>query len=66
MRSCVVHHGHARRYALADHRPGGERAVGVEGLNPVVVFNAQLSGVGFADPDDRPAARQVSISRFSL
>ena len=54
----VVHHGHPRRYALADHRAGGERAVGVEGLDPVVIFDTQLAGVGFADPHDWPAARQ--------
>ncbi len=55
--------------------PGGTRwlttaravsPVGVERFNPVVIFNAQLFRVGFAKPDDRPAARHVSISRFSL
>jgi PTS system mannose-specific IIB component len=33
----VVHHGHARRYALAHHRAGGEGAVGV---NPFSVLRA--------------------------
>ncbi len=62
----VVHHGHPRRHPLAHHRPRGESPVGVERFNPVVIFNAQLFRVGFAKPDDRPAARGVSISRFSL
>lgn len=54
----VVHHGHPRRHPLAHHRPRGESPVGVERFNPVVIFNAQLFRVGFAKPDDRPAARQ--------
>src|SRR5690606_54388 len=36
----VVHHHHALLDALADHRAGGERAVGVEALDPVVVLDA--------------------------
>ena len=54
----MVHHGHPRRHPLAHHRPRGESPVGVERFNPVVIFNAQLFRVGFAKPDDRPAARQ--------
>ncbi|MNG56472.1 hypothetical protein D3C79_145520 [compost metagenome] len=54
----VVHHGHARRNALADHRSCGQRAVGVKGLDPVVVLDAQILGVVFTHPDNRPAARQ--------
>ncbi len=38
------------------------RAVGVERFNPVVIFNAQLFRIGFAKPDDRPAARSASAS----
>ncbi|MNI49835.1 hypothetical protein D3C73_1044690 [compost metagenome] len=54
----VVHHGHSRRYTLADHRTGGQRTVGIEGFDPVVILDPQLFGVSFTDPDNRPAARQ--------
>ncbi|MNP75373.1 hypothetical protein D3C76_1724230 [compost metagenome] len=52
----VIHHGHPRRNTLADHRTSGERAVGVEGLDPVVIFNAQIFGIVLTQPDDWPAA----------
>ena len=54
----MVHHAHALLDALGDHRARRHRAVDVEGLDPVVVDDAGLLGVGLADPDDRPAARQ--------
>ena len=38
----VVHHAHALLHALGDDRAGGQRAVGVEGLDPVVVDDAGL------------------------
>ena len=44
--------------ALRNDRAGHQRAVGVVGLDPVVVGDADLPGVGFADPDTRPAAAQ--------
>ena len=54
----MIHHAHALLDALGDHRARDQRAVGVEGLDPVVVDDAGVLGVDLADPDDRPAARQ--------
>ena len=45
-------------HALRDDRAGRQRAVGVVGLDPVIVLDAGLLRVGLADPHDRPAARQ--------
>ncbi len=52
----VVHQHHAFRHPLADHRPRRDRAVDVIGLDPVVVLDADLFGVDFAQPDNRAAA----------
>ena len=41
---------------LADHGPGGNRAVGVEQLDPVVIDDAGTCGVVLGEPDHRPAA----------
>ena len=49
---------HAVLDALGHHRARDQRAVHVEGLDPVIVVDAGLLGVGLADPDDRPAARK--------
>ncbi len=54
----VVHHHHARLHALAHHRAGGERAVGVEQLDPVVVLDLRALRVVLADPHAGPAAAQ--------
>src|SRR5690606_13996905 len=54
----VVHHHHAGHDPLADHRPGGNRAVGVEQFDPVVVFHTDLFGVVFAQPHNRATAGQ--------
>ncbi|MNO99513.1 hypothetical protein D3C76_912840 [compost metagenome] len=54
----VVHHHHAFLDPLADHRPGRQRAVGVEALDPVVVLDADLLRVDLGDPHDRPATAE--------
>src|SRR5690606_10660554 len=54
----VVHEHHAGLDPLADHRPGGHRAVGVVQLDPVVVLDADALGIGLGVPHDGPAARQ--------
>ncbi|MPM72727.1 hypothetical protein SDC9_119703 [bioreactor metagenome] len=43
---------------MTHHCTRGERTVGVEGFNPVVILNAQLFGIGLADPDNGAAARK--------
>ena len=54
----VVHEERALLHALGDDRAGDQRAVGVVGLDPVVIDDAGLGRIGFGQPDDRPAARQ--------
>ncbi len=54
----MVHHAHALLDALGDDRARDKRAVGVERLDPVVVDDAGLRGVGLADPHAWPATRQ--------
>ena len=54
----VIHQAHAFLHALGDDRTRDQRAVGVERLDPIIVDEAGLLGVDFADPHDRPAARQ--------
>ena len=54
----VIHEERALLHALGDDRAGDERAVRVEGLDPVVIDDAGLGGVTLRQPDDRPAARQ--------
>ncbi|MCZ6284702.1 hypothetical protein O5343_27500, partial [Escherichia coli] len=48
----VIHHGHARRYTLADHRAGSQRAVGVNirnfnlaMINPIFTRGEKAAGM---------------------
>ena len=52
----MVHHHHAGIDPLRNHSARHQRAVGVVGLDPVVVGDADLLRVRLADPDARPAA----------
>ena len=54
----VIHHAHAFLDALGYDSAGDQRAVRVEGLDPIVVDDAGLLSVGLADPNDWTTPRQ--------
>src|SRR5690606_5995898 len=54
----VVHHAHALGHPLRHDGPTGNGSVDVENLDPIVVFDAGLLGVGFTDPDNRAASTE--------
>ena len=60
----IMHH--ARIDPLRDDGAGDQRAVGVVGLDPVVVGDAHAFRVVLADPDHGPPRFSVSISRLSV
>ena len=55
----VIHHHHAGLHALTHHGAGGDRAVDVEQLDPIVIDDAGTPGVVFREPHAwTPAAQR--------
>jgi hypothetical protein len=54
----VIHEGRAFLHPLTDHRAGGDDAVRVEDLDPVIVDQPRLFRIDLGDPDYRAAAVQ--------